>query len=164
MPSTHRTLAHRSARRWLAWSLALALPLQGMAAGMLAVAGPEHVHVQTEPALALTDFRRITPLEVSRDQHVLAGLGHFHRHATPLRHRHAAADLSVLLTGNEADPDGPAADDASNTGTSICAFLALGPPAHGGLPPRAAQAPATGALWPATSVDSGRLERPPKAG
>jgi len=91
-------------RQVLAWLLIGLMPLQGLAAGVLGAMGTLHVHRATaEPVvLALTDFRRETPLAAEVEQHVFSVLGHVHRHGVAERHHHADRDASVVPQGDGA--------------------------------------------------------------
>lgn len=157
-------LSHRATRRFVAWLLIGLVPLQGMAAGVLAAVGPAHVHQDVPAAtLVLVDFRRAATPARARDVHVAAAFGHFHCGGAALRHDHPRSDASVVFVG-----DGAAAQDVGNegpsAGASFALFTAMLPASIAWHAPTRQSAPASCAAWPPLTDDPEPLERPPRAG
>ncbi len=153
-PLHHR---RRIATRLVACCLAFALAICGLASVRIAMLGTQHVHLhaaETTQAMAgWQDFRRAAHL---------GGAPREHRHALFERHHHDALDASVA----SADAQGSAALSGDASG-------AVSVPAIAGAP-ATSQAPTpilsgADARWAAASargierIESGRLERPPRA-
>lgn len=141
------------------WLLALVLPLQGTAAGVFGVLGPNHTHrgAQRAPtALVLEDVRRWKVPVAEVPVHVLAGLGHFHAGAAPQRHRHEQGDDSVIaLKGEPVDgDDAPGFDTVSG--------LALPPAVTVWSAARLESVHGAWRPWAARCAGVEPLERPPR--
>ncbi|MEO5883221.1 MAG: hypothetical protein ABIQ06_12460 [Caldimonas sp.] len=110
--------------RTLVWLLACLLPLQGLAAGAIAVAGPTHTHL---PALStrivLDDFRRAPVRHFGGERHVASTLGHFHDSDPAERHHHAADDPTVVIDATDLLQTGDA--DDSGFSPSLAVFVGL---------------------------------------
>ena len=151
-------------RRAVVWLLACLVPLQALAAGAIAVAGPAHTHrpAAASTRLVLDDFRRSQP-RLLADAHVARALRHLHAHAQGAaeRHRHAAGDASVVVDAGDrllaADGD----DLAFSPSLSVFVGLIPAPPVWRGDPGamRAAAPP----RWHLQAHDPALPERPPRA-
>lgn len=165
MPRPLKKPAPRNAlRHILVWLLAGLLPLQGMAAGVITVIGPAHIHKSMiDASLVLSDFRRAgTPPIAPHATHVTTAFGHFHGADTPLRHHHPRSDASVVHIGDAGLQQGAEADESSISPT-LAAFVALLPSAARWLAPVLPHALASPAAWPSLTHDPEPLERPPRA-
>lgn len=133
----------RALVRFTVWLLAALLPLQAVAATVLAARGPSHVHV---PAKAET-------------ADILRAFGHFHRAGAAERHHHAAGDTSVVHSG-----DGAAIEqDSKAAGTTLAAFVALLSAPLGCTLPPATTVHAEHRPWAWLTHLPERLERPPRS-
>ena len=149
-------------RRLVACLLACLVPLQGLAAGMIAAVGPAHTHKPMATTLVLEDFRRAPASVSTLPTHVATIFGHFHAPATPLRHHHARGDASVILADGAALQSAGDSDDAS-IGPSLAVFVALLPSAITPLPAAPAAAMAAHAPWAPQTHCPALPERPPRA-
>ncbi len=153
-PLHHR---RRIATRLLACCLAFALAICGLASVRIAMLGTHHVHLQaadtTQAMAGWQDFRRAAHLGSAPREH---------RHVLFERHHHDAVDASVA----SADAQGSAgmSGDASG-GTSVPVIAGAPAPAWAATPILTG----ADARWAAASargierIESGRLERPPRA-
>ena len=160
-PSTLQTRNARRLRVLVMWLLALVLPLQGTAAGVFGVLGPNHIHRGAQRAsatLVLEDVRRWKRPVAEAPAHLLVGLGHFHAGASAERHRHAQSDDSVVaVKGDPADGDeAPGFDIVSGLALLPTVTVWSGAARH---TVRTAWRP-----WAARCVSVEPLERPPRQG
>ena len=146
----------------MACLLACLVPLQGLAAGMIAAAGPAHTHKQMATTLVLEDFRRAPASVSTPPTHVATAFGHFHGADTALRHHHPRGDASVVPADGatlQAAGDG---EDASIS-PSLAVFVALLPSAMAPLPAAPDAAAAAHAPWAPQTHCPALPERPPRA-
>lgn len=117
-----RAFAAHTARRFVACLLALLVPLQGAAAGVVQASGPLHRHLADERTLVLEDVRRVA-LDVAVVRgHRHDAAGHPHRdansargdaadrHEIAQRHHHLLDDGATGAVVRVADPWRAAAD------------------------------------------------------
>jgi len=152
-----------ASRRFLVWLLACLVPLQAMAAGVIAAAGPSHHHVPVTAArLVLDDFRRAPIRLMAVEAHVATAFGHFHGGASPERHHHAAGDATVMLDGGDLPQAGDG--DGISVSPSLGVFVGLisAPPGWQATALRARPASYPG--WTPQTHHPDLLERPPRAG
>ena len=89
-------------RRVLVWLLAGLLPLQALAAGVIAASGMAHTHLPAASTrLVLDDFRRAPVRRVAVEAHPTARLGHVHDSGAPERHHHAPGDPTLVADSAE---------------------------------------------------------------
>lgn len=142
------------------WLIACLLPLQGMASGLLAVLGPQHVHKTDRTVRVLDDVRRM-PIAAPAWRLPVAGFGHAHSladsHDTLQRHQHRLDDTSVVKVGEPSAADG---DDAG-IGPTLGAFVALLGQAPAWLPPIGRDAFTASPGWVPVTHQPLLLERPP---
>ncbi len=152
------TLKHRA----LLWVLACLIPLQGMAASVLATLGPAHVHRAANLAPPeLEDFRRAPLHPALRLTHVDSMFGHFHSDAAPLRHHHAGRDATVVLVGDDAAQQVAGADE-SNLSPALGALVTMIPSVVAWLAPAPTSVRACGDAWASLTNDPEPFERPPR--
>lgn len=164
MPRPLKKAATRTTlRHLLVWLLAGLVPLQGMAAGVISVIGPMHIHKSTiDASPVLSDFRRTgTPPLAPHATHVATAFGHFHGAATPLRHHHPGGDASVVRLGDDGLQQ-VAEGDGLSISPTLAAFFALLPCALACFDPAPRSAPESPAAWPSLTHDPEPLERPPR--
>ncbi len=152
-------------------ALALAVSLQGMAAGMLAAKGPAHMHRQAEALLwaqgftLLSDFRRDDG-EGKRPKQSTAIAESAYRDdaisVAPQRHHHPRNDASVLRSEPQRLIDAAGGDEGASPAASGAFFLAVLPTALTWPPSAAAQSLPSRPTWPSSTRYPGRLERPPR--
>ncbi len=149
-------------RRLVACVLACLVPLQGLAAAMVAAVGPAHTHKPIATKLVLEDFRRAPASVSTLPTHVATALGHFHGSDTPLRHHHARGDAGVVLADGAALQSAGDGDDVSIS-PSLAVFVALLPSAMAALPAAPDSAAAAHAPWAPQTHCPALPERPPRA-
>jgi len=149
-------------RRLVACLLACLVPLQGLAAGMIAAVGPAHTHKSMGTTLVLEDFRRAPASVSTLPTHVATSFGHFHNADTPLRHHHARGDGSVVLADGAALQAAGDGDDAGIS-PSLAVFVALLPSAMASLTVAPDAAAAAHAPWTPQTHCPALPERPPRA-
>ena len=149
-------------RRLVVCLLACLMPLQGLAAGMIAAVGPAHTHKPMAATLVLEDFRRAPASVSTLPTHVATALGHFHDADTPRRHHHAHGDASIVFADGMALQ---AAGDNDDAGISpaLAVFVALLPSAMTLLPAARDGAAAAHAPWAPQTHCPALPERPPRA-
>jgi hypothetical protein len=150
------------ARRLVACLLACLVPLQGLAAGMIAAIGPAHSHKIVATAIVLEDFRRAPSQLAAPPTHVATAFGHFHAGETSQRHHHARGDASVVLADGEALPSSGDGDDLSISPT-LAMFVALLPSGLAWLPATLDAVAASRAPWVPETHHPALPERPPRA-
>lgn len=136
-------------RRIVVWLLALVLPLQGLAATLVQVRGPAHVHARSEARTVLVDFRRPP------------SLAHVHAHGVA-HHHHGADDASVTFVDGDRFGDAQP-HDAGTAGDAAGAFLPLPAEAVRWLGAAIGHLRRAGPAWTPTTTDPTRLERPPRS-
>lgn len=163
VPFNIRILTRRPVRQVLTWLLALVLPLQGMAVGVLTVMGPAHMHKQADVPMVLTDFRRWKPAPV-RETGVFALLGHSHGSASPQRHYHPFEDASVVRADGDGLVVGSDVDEGLGASASVASVLALIRVIVAWGPSQGSSAPASRPFWTSVTGFTEPLDRPPKLG
>jgi hypothetical protein len=150
----------RTTARAVVWAMVGLVPLQAIAACMLAALGPAHAHRTARTIVVLDDMRRASVHPVARLAHVATALGHFHA-GTPERHQHALGDPSVVVL----DDASQVAIDAAETsaGAASAAGIGLLPAALAWLAPACGAVQAACAAWSLQTHDPQPLERPPRA-
>ena len=159
------------ARRIAIWILIALMPLQAMAASVLAARGPAHVHrapsgatlAAASNALVLVDFRREAGPSMARERHLATPFGHFHGAGVVQRHHHARSDAGVVRLGDDAAPAGSDGDEFTPS-PSLAAFVALIDSARHRLPKATATTAASHAAAPFRSHLPRLPERPPRHG
>lgn len=147
-------------RRWVVWSLMLALPICSASSTLAALLGARHFHATTAahvPAKTLpavwVDFRR--------NSQVASTSMASHSHSWLARHHHGSADDSVMAL-DAAAGDSSAGSSGSGIDGSVVLVLAL----LSGIKPW--QVDALADAWPVEdasplkSCDLRRVERPPR--
>ena len=154
----------------MACLLAALVPLQGLAAGMIAAMGPAHTHKAVTArqtivatALALEDFRRAPTSVAAKPTHVATAFGHFHATQAPLRHHHARGDDSVVLADGAALQSNGGGEELSISPT-LALFVARLPSAMASLPAAPVAAAASHAPWAPQTHCPALPERPPRVG
>ncbi len=146
----------------MACLLACLVPLQGLAAGVIAAVGPAHTHQPMVTSLVLEDFRRAPASVSTLPTHIATALGHFHGADAPLRHHHARGEGSVVLADSAALQGAGDGGDVSIS-PSLAVFVALLPSAMASLPAAPDAAAAAHAPWAAQTHCPALPERPPRA-
>ncbi len=121
-PPGRRAARARSSRLWVASLLLIALPLIGLSGVLAQLLGTTHVHrpaaVHGDPLQGWQDFRRIVV--------GAAAARTTHGHTLWLKHRHGAADATVLALG-PAGPGSTSADAVPSLVASIVLHAATMP-------------------------------------
>ena len=148
--------------------LAALVPLQGLAAGMIAAVGPAHTlksvataQTPLATALLLGDFRRAPVHIEAPSTHVATAFGHFHATQGPLRHHHACGDVSVVLADGNALQSNGDGEDLSISPT-LALFVALIPSAMAPLPAAPDATTASHAPWAPQTHHPALPEHPPR--
>jgi len=150
-------------RSAVVWLLACLVPLQALAAGVIAVAGPAHSHrPAASVGLVLDDFRR-APAGLTRGEtHAAGPLGHFHGVDSAERHHHAAGDPTVVIDPADQLRHGDSDDPGFSPSLALFVGLVSAPPSW---PAAAAPArPIAPARWSPRTHHPALPERPPRAG
>ena len=145
------------------WLVACLLPLHGMASGLLAVLGPQHVHQIRQEVRVLDDVRRLPTAAPARRPASAFGLGHVHAHDGWQRHHHRHDDASIVkAAGGAAEATAGDADDAGFS-PALSAFVALLGAAPVRLPPAGTDALAAGPGWALLTHTPRPIDRPPRS-
>jgi hypothetical protein len=150
------------ARRLVACLLACLVPLQGLAATMIAAIGPAHSHKVMATAIVLEDFRRAPSQLVAPPTHVAIAFGHFHAAGSSQRHHHARGDASIVLADGEALQSNGDGDDLSISPT-LAMFVALLSSALPWQPTALDAVAASRAPWVPETHHPALPERPPRS-
>lgn len=171
----------RAWARAVLWLLALALPLQGVAAASSRIHTAAHVHVApkasppgpaTVPAVLSQAMHKLlghAHPHGAADHHATARPGHWasapalqHDHRSVGHHRHAASDPSVVHLEDAPNPlhDQPGGSAAKRLVGDVDTPPTDGPAAPWAGPGLSPRAPTDG---PPASPPPQRLDRPPKA-
>ncbi|MCE9660881.1 MAG: hypothetical protein K8R60_20325 [Burkholderiales bacterium] len=151
-----------ASRRFLVWLLACLVPLQALAAGVLAATGPAHTHLPAASArLVLDDLRRAPVRRLAVETHVASAFGHLHG-GDAARHHHAASDASVVIDAAGLVQAGDGDDMSTSPSLGVFVGLISAPP--GWLAQATTEPPAAHARWTPQTHHPALPERPPRAG
>ncbi len=149
----------RRLRAFVVWALVALLPLQAIAASMLAALGPLHTHRAKTTIIVLEDVRRASTHTAALPMHVATAFGHFHSGA-PQRHHHASGDASVQVVD---DGSQSAIDGEEMSAANLAATVALLPDLAVWLGRASGEVHAARAAWAPQTHEPEPLERPPRA-